>query len=279
MPIAETDFDQRQRNWATRNGLKCDAKEYLLGYEGNLLEPLSPLALRDLSSGNGSELNNKMRSLLRSSSALAVNFFHYWSRLNWTEREPLHLALGCKHSIGDIRFEYKPSYPLPTFPPNLDVVLRFTDHTLQQSPYGVGIESKLKEPLSDKVMDFRAGYSKDTWWANAGLPDCQQLVDDVMHGRIMFEYLGVDQLLKHTLGLATEFGDNFTLIYVSYDFANEPARQQHLDEIQRFTARVSSEINFKAVTYQDLYSSLVGECANVMGWHKPYLDKLAERYF
>ncbi len=243
-------------------------------------------ALIDFKNGNGNELDGNMRSLIRSSSALAANFFHYWSRYDWPARRPLHNALGTTHADGDIRFEYKTKdYPLKAYvpnapPPNIDVVVHYSGSGDGQ-PLALGIESKLHELFDRKKMTFGDTYAKEHWWADRGLPKCEALVDRIKKGSEKYEHLGADQLLKHTLGLATEFEDRFSLLYLYYDFADEPAAQQHRDEIVQFEAALGGEIKFKPMTYQALYDSLLTECqnSNSITLHKPYLDNLALRYF
>jgi hypothetical protein len=281
MLVSRDEFNQRQRQWSIGKGLKA-TKDRLASYSENLFEPLSPQALIDFGSGDGRELNDKMCSLLRSSAALTANFFHYWSERDLSERHPLINALGIADGETNIRFEYKTkNYPLKTSPPNIDVIFQYGQDGDNVKPLAFCIESKLQELFDRKTMKFGLTYTKKRWWTECDLPKCQTLVDMIMAGQEKFEHLGADQLLKHTLGLATEFQDRFTLLYLYYEFADEPTAQQHRDEILRFKAALGDEIKFKVMTYQSLYHKLIEECqkSNCIGLHKLYLDYLALRYF
>lgn len=87
------------------------------------------------------------------------------------------------------------------------------------------------------------------------------------------------QLLKHTLGLATwkrsRQSPRFTLYYIFYD-AVGPESQAHRQEIARFAAQVGADLDFRWVTYQDVFARLARDHA---GGNAAYIDYLAGRYF
>ena len=275
MATTYSDFIRRQTQWAIREGLEVDG-DYLGLYDDNLFEPLSPQALIDFTDADGGELKSNMRTLC-SSPALAVNVFHYWSRINWLARKPMHEAFGDVRAKSDIRFEYKLQYPL-TDRPKIDVALIVCDESEQDSTAAIyAIESSLTEWITSKRYDFGRGYFHGVdLWTQANLPQCQSLVQDIYDGRQEFNYLRADQLLKHALGLATEFQGRSQLLYLYYDLADEPVCQDHRDEIDQFRSRVGDEIHFKPMTYQDLFQTLVESCGTN---HKTYMDYLAMRYF
>lgn len=78
------------------------------------------------------------------------------------------------------------------------------------------------------------------------------------------------------MGLATQFKTRFKLLYLYYDFSDEPARDQHLTEIEIFKRRLGDEMVLETMTYQDLYSNLLAECGSE---HGAYATYLGERYF
>ena len=75
---AEQEIRDTQQNWATLRGIPFDSRGYVPEVEANLWQPLSSRARQGFEKGAGSELSGHMRAL-HSSSALAVNFFDYWT--------------------------------------------------------------------------------------------------------------------------------------------------------------------------------------------------------
>jgi hypothetical protein len=91
--------------------------------------------------------------------------------------------------------------------------------------------------------------------------------------REQFSYLDAPQLLKHALGLATQLGLRFDLLYVYFDWPGSESTK-HQAEIARFSERVGSELRFRSFTYQDLFRRLDG-----MNVEPKYLAYLRSRYF
>ena len=266
---------REQRRWAKSKGLQPDARSYLETYERNLFRPLSAKALAAFERGHGSELQDtpsrpaKMRAL-HSSAVLAVNVFDHWSG---NDAGPLLEALGLDSTLTSLDFETQFPTGLAGTPPSLDVAL-----TLGCGET-IGIESKFTEWLTPKRSTrtaFKDKYFEGgaTLWANAGLPACQALAADMQDGSEHFRHLDAAQLLKHTLGLATQHGDRFSLYYVYFDLPC-PASAGHRDDIVRFTERVGAEIRFRAISYQEIFSALI----TLDAVDRSYLDYLASRYF
>ena len=73
----------KQRLWALRRGLPVDERGYTSSPDDNLFEPLNPAVKEQFNDADGGELKPgkdrlpKMQAL-HSSSALAINVFHYW---------------------------------------------------------------------------------------------------------------------------------------------------------------------------------------------------------
>ena len=192
---------------------------------------------------------------LHSSSALGVNVFSYWE--SRADLRPLLSAIDLPGDTGVLEFERK----LPTgaggTPPNLDVVITLADGTL------VGIESKFTEWMTPKPgLGARlAPYVSDdgsSYWSRAGLPSADCIAKALYDGREKYEYLDVQQLFKHALGLARQAaGAPWSLRYV-YLGAPGAAGNDHAEEIARFSAAVGEELRFSAITYQSLFASLAG---------------------
>jgi hypothetical protein len=91
------------------------------------------------------------------------------------------------------------------------------------------------------------------------LPHCQVLAEDIRRKREHFSYLDAPQLLKHALGLATQLGLRFDLLYLYFDWPGSES-VKHQAEVARFSERVGTDLRFKSLTYQDLFLRLeIGE--------------------
>ena len=108
-----------------------------------------------------------------------------------------------------------------------------------------------------------------------GLPQCQKLADRLHRGELQFLYLNAGQLLKHVLGLAQPSVGQFTLFYLWYAVRSDEARH-HGEEIEAFAEEIGSEVDFRALTYQELFSSALRDFGTE---HAAYLSYIEERYF
>ena len=90
----------------------------------------------------------------------------------------------------------------------------------------------------------------------------------------MFEYLDAPQLIKHILGLKTKYGEKgFTFLYLWYDFASVEA-DNHRQEIMTFKDCIENEIDFRYLTYQDLFKAV----SSMPGVENEYLSYMQDRY-
>jgi hypothetical protein len=268
-------FLKRQQDWAIEAGIRFDGRGYLASVTDNLRAPLSSSARKAFEEADGAELRpsrNRPAKMcaLHSSSALTVNFFDYWTG---RDAAPLLRAMG-RHATGALRFEAKFPHGLRGKAPNLDIVFGSAPDlvTAVESKFGEWLSRKRPEVLPFKAKYFPAGASL---WKRNGLAACQLLANDIQDdGSKRFRWLDAPQLLKHALGLATQLRDNFSLSYLYYDWPC-PWRDEHLEEIQRFSRLVGSELRFAALSYQDLFRRL----HKIGGVDTNYLDYLGSRYF
>lgn len=207
---------------------------------------------------------------LASSSALAVNFFDAWRE---APKDPLASALGFEEDIAALSFEHKcKNYPVGPKSPNLDVSLTL------KSGARVGIESKFAEPFRtpgvDSVLALKYYPVGSGRWRKVGLEGAQRLADKM---RGQWDYLDVPQLLKHLLGLRSEAPHEVArLLYLWFDTGLEDA-QQHRKEVEQFRDAIDGDgVDFKAITYQELFRRLDKSHSDpAPGW-RAYLG---ERYF
>lgn len=240
--------------------------------EDNLFHPMSAEIQRQFAEGSGGELGTDEKpgkmSSLRSSSALAYNFFAPWVGC---DVKPLGAAIGQRLSDSYISFEQKFRHGLSSMPPNIDVVL----DVHQARP--LAIECKFSEPygasrphpeIADKYFTGHVGR-----WLEVGLPKCQRLAQTL--GRTEhFRRLGAGQLLKHFLGLASTTKLPPRLVCLWFDTRSEEA-QEHREELDRFRSLLDESIDFRAQTYQEAFSIISRAHEPMTG----YFDYLEGRYF
>ena len=201
---AEKNIRDAQRAWAQSNGLSFCSEGYVCDVEANLWKPLSARARDAFEKGAGSELSCHMRAL-HSSSALAANFFDYWTN---RDKAPLLSALGVDaDGVESLDFEAPFATGLRGTPPHIDIAIRLN------SGFVVAVECKFTEHLER----FNRGQSPSLARAISLLPtvcgfrrDCRsarRLPKNYVKHRYRFEFLDPWQLLKHALGLARQLED------------------------------------------------------------------------
>jgi hypothetical protein len=263
-----------QSVWATKAGLKLDAKGYFSSWEENLHRPLSGRALASFRRGSGNELEDvknraaKMRAA-HSSSALVVNVFEYWS----ASADRVLSALGLPAGGQSVSFEAQFATGLEGGPANLDICVERANGSL------VGVESKFTEWLTPKPASkeyFKQKYfpADRGVWESVGLRGAQRLAQDIHARAKHFRYLDAPQLLKHALGLAVSKRP-FALYYLYYDCAGREA-ELHWAEIQDFQHRVGEDFPFHVGTYQQVYKRIREQAAEFDSAYLAYLDA---RYF
>jgi hypothetical protein len=254
-----------QKSWATGHGIEFNKKGYVQTLQDNLYQPLKDDALDEFVRGRGSELEKKMLAL-HSSSALVVNFFHYW---RYFDISTLSEKMGLPTQYTQLQFEktYPKPEGIPGIRPHIDIEL-----SGESRP--VAIESKFTEPYSRSRTVLKKIYTENiNIWGN--LSNCKLLANQLVTGNIVFEYLDVPQLLKHILGLKTAYGEEgFLLIYLWYEYPSINS-DRHNQEIQTFITCIGNEIDFRAMTYQELFKSI----SSIPGINKDYLSYMQERYF
>lgn len=273
MTNARSQILRQQQGWAASRKIAVPSG-YTESLDANLFQPLHCDTLAEFQRGSGDELGRnghrgKMLAL-HSSSALAVNVFDYWrgQSLSWIADA---LSLTSEPSL--LRFEAQFPTGLPGNPPNLDLAFVLTDRRT------VAVESKFTEPYAHarQVPPFKLKYfpAGDGLWHDRALPQCQRLADRLHRGELQFMYLNAAQLLKHVLGLAQPAVGQFTLFYLWYAVRSDEARH-HGEEIEAFAEEIGSELDFRALTYQELFSSALRDLG---AEDAVYLSYIGERYF
>jgi len=265
-----------QKKWAESEKIEIDKDQYVTNRNKNFFMELSTETLRDFSDGDGAEVlaDQSIRTKIfatHSSSALACNFFEYW---RYRDKKPLAKALKLKQQIKALVFEQKFSMGMSGTMPNLDLALLLSDGTV------VGIESKFTEWMSPHNSIFAESYFIDRKkrWKDVGLPACQNLAESIHRGLEKFRHLNAPQLLKHSLGISNMTSSSSRLIYLYFDLHSESnIKKKHDEEIDQFGKLVKEELQFKAISYQNLFEEL--KKISTDPEHAKYVSYLQKRYF
>ena len=254
-----------QQSWATRRGIHFGKRGYVKNLADNLYEPLKKDSLDDFVRGRGGELESKMLAL-HSSSALVVNFFHYW---RYHGIPPLAELMGLSHQCTHLQFER--TYPKPAgvggIRPHVDI-----EFTGASKP--TAVESKFTEPYSKGRKSLKKAYveTPKVW---GKYTSCELLANQIVSGEKVFEHFDAPQLIKHIPGLKTRYGESgFTLLYLWYDLPSIEA-DKHRREIQSFTDYIEGEIDFRYLTYQDLLETV----SSLPDIDNNYISYMHDRYF
>jgi hypothetical protein len=266
---------EQQETWARGKAFTFEKSSHGSGYTHFLADNLlySTISLKTVDeymAGQGSELERHMRALY-SSSALVVNVFEYWRQ---TQRIA-EVARLCGASIDSTDMEFEKKYKIANLgTPNLDI--EFSGK--QTKPFA--IEAKFSEPYRTTTQrndtNLYKYLIKESLWE--GLRGCQEIAREILAqegGKTKWEYLDAPQLIKHILGLSYKYkSSGFTLQYLWFDCGTEEVKE-FIREILTFRDCVKGEIDFRSMTYQELFSDIKG-LPNV---DKEYTSYLRERYF
>ncbi|MDD3725834.1 MAG: hypothetical protein PHI44_01380 [Candidatus Ratteibacteria bacterium] len=245
--------------------------------EDNLVQPLMPDVEKEFKSGDGGELtgNPSKMQAVHSSSALSVNIFQYWKKINQVS-EIAYVCGFCGKTTKiskDIIFEGK--YQIDKkfqHSPNIDVVI---ENDLASQHKVFAIECKFTEAYSNrKHSGLKEKYLKLDIWKD--LPKLRNLAVSISSEDNHFHYLHPAQIIKHILALKKSFGkDGFRLLYLWYDaFGYEGAK--HREEISEFIEVTKSDnICFHALSYHELIVKLAD---NFRDTHKEYIEYITSRY-
>lgn len=235
---------------------KVDAGGRTADFEDNLVGTISTSQVevlrRQLSAGDGKELEYGPRGerpdahAAHSSSAAAFNNFGAF-----TDAEQC-LQLAGLSGFKDLRVEAKQSIFRGGRAPNLDCLLT-GDGVV------VGVESKLTEMLSPHgVRPWQEAYDRATThalfsgaWSN--------VYRSAIAGEYRTRRLGVDQLLRHALGICRQNpGVERHLVYLYWEPANGSDIEdviEHRREVEEFASRVDEGcIRFHAMTFAELWA-------------------------
>ena len=223
----------------------------------------------DLSGKGGSELEPRRSAPPKfhaaySSAGLAANAFAPW--LSRREAVPF----GDESFPGEVHLEVERSTGLRGTPPTLDCLV--------DGQRALAIESKCTEQFSAHEASFQPAYAE----LAAGIAhrswreEYERLVEDPRR----YRFLDAAQLVKHYLGLKTQFGDrDVTLAYLYWEPVNAdqvPECVIHRAEARAFAAVVDDpHVRFRPMSYADLWTGWDSQAAP---WLREHVAALRKRY-
>ncbi len=278
----------RQIAWANNHGIAligCKGEHarpsYVRTLDENLFQPLSPDAMKAFREGDGDEIGSpaspgKMQAV-HSSSALAVNVFHYWQMIS---KAPTIAALCglCRRKSSDpggLSFENK--YPINDnfrIPPNVDVIIHNHENTQIRV---FAVECKFSEAYGTRGHGgLKRRYltgCRELW---DDMPNLHNLAQSISPDDKEFKNLHAAQLIKHILGLKRAFGrKGFRLLYLWYNVPGAEG-ERHRNEVAEFAVAARKDgILFHSLSYQELICRMAGELRSE---HEAYIRYLTERY-
>lgn len=274
----------KQRDWAAGQQIRVVDRSsrnlsgpllYTELVDDNLFQPLGLSATDDFVGGQGDELAQKLRAL-HSSSAIAVNAFHYWQQSD--EIGTLARIMSWPANAKGLRFEYKFDKPpdIPGYRPNVDVAILYPDGS--EIPF-IGIESKFVEPYRDRPSTLKSAYLLSTVWDRFEMPALRSLArlleQSANDTKRPFKHLNAAQLLRHLVAMCHHAdGKNFQLGYFWYDVAQEEGNV-HRAEIDQFKSIAADDgISFFTCSYQEFLVRVVSQCSS----KQDYVKYLTNRY-
>lgn len=267
-----SDLKTRQQSWARSRGQTVDRAGYFASPAQNL-PWLTDAIRKDFDEADGHEFgvdgSRGKIAALHSSSALAVNFFGYWSM---RESSALAGALGLTSAIQRIRFERKYPTGVGSRAPNLDVLLELASGSVLaiESKFCEPFSSRVKKPVQDKY--FPAGRRM---WSGVGLDGVQRAAQDARTAASGYTLLDAPQLLKHMLGLGTQTREwHLALLWYSPSSEVEIEMRNESDRFRKSLGVDASRFN--AMTYQALWAKLSTALSPA---HREYSEYLQSRYF
>ena len=281
----------KQIAWARRNnitlvgskndrGLHC----YTKVIDDNLFEPLLTEVKDEFNKGDGHELKSSNGypakvNALHSSSALSINIFHYWKRLN--KLDIISTACGLCNSTNQsqlkLNFEKKFSISKEfSTAPNIDVVIENNENN-QYKYYAIECkftEAYSKRQLKSGLDDKYFSSELEVLWKR--IPNLRKLASELSDNKIEFLNFYPEQLIKHILGLLKNCdGKNFRLLYLWYDVIGEDGHN-HRKEIEKFSKYTFEDgIKFSAISYQELIIKL---SENNLEGNEAYIKYITDRY-
>jgi broad specificity phosphatase PhoE len=117
---------------------------------------------------------------------------------------------------------------------------------------------------------------QDGKFLSKGLKNCE--IKESIDNLRKTKHLDASQLIKHILGLKSNYDKNFTLLYLWYDVPGTEG-YEHRQEIEAFASIAKADgINFRHITYQKVIENLDKKEYKNIEKFEEYINYLEERY-
>jgi hypothetical protein len=278
----------KQVQWALNHGIPLIGSKghrgrpaYTQRLDQNLFQSLEPEVLENFRKGDGKEVlgspdNPAKMQAVHSSSALGVNVFQYWQKINQVPVIAAACRLCAKGNKISEKIVFEDKYAIDSeFPiaPNIDVVFYNSDSSTIKR---FAVECKFSEAYAQQGhTGLKPKYMNlNELWQD--IPALYHLAESLCPHDNHFKYLHAAQLIKHILGLKKAFGKKrFRLLYLWYDVLGEGG-VIHKREVEEFLEIAHSDgIKFHTLSYQELIIKLSNEYRYN---HGEYVRYLSERY-
>jgi len=278
----------KQVQWALNQNLALIGSKgdrgrptYVEQLEDNLFEPLLPKTRQEFESGDGGETFGSSNSpakmnAVHSSSALSVNIFQYWQKINQVPSIASACGLCNKKNKYPESISFEQRYPINEsfqFHPNIDVIIK----NRKGSKYKLyAIECKFSEAYSTQGHSgLKQKYIalNDIW---QDIPNLYELSISISPDDKLYTHLHPAQLIKHVLGLKNQYGKiGFRLVYLWYDTLGYEGykHRKEIEEFQKITKK--DNIHFHELSYQALILRLSNEFRDS---HKEHVKYITNRY-
>lgn len=255
-----------QTKWAVNRGLEIGEARHAPDLAANLLHPLTEQTRRALEQSHRRPLGDLALGtsrakpgdlqLLESTLALVLNVFEQAASPG-----ALSLACGGDASAEQVRICSQLSSEDDRLACELDVLFDFdaVPHTSGARP--TALVASYAEPYRSARPQHEPANRISSDWLEAervwaALPMCRQLALDLRIAPKRFEHLDAARLLRASACLTAEYGyRGARLVHVWYD-GGDTAATRYRDEIDRFRFRAGGEVDFRSITWQQLYSLL-----------------------
>jgi len=274
-------ISERQQVWARNAGISFTSDYSVEQIDENLFRPLRPETRNEIASGDGKELDGKLKKLYPSA-ALVANVFDYWRDRTTIAGACFDLPEARRMSFEKVRSIFDGI--LPEDPerknPNIDLELA-GDGTAGN----LALECKFTEPFVIYPRTRRPFTS--TYFC----PDAEPIWEGMERTKAFairlnsqphrFTRLDAPQLIKTALACNRNFGTGrWRLVYVWFEVVGDPLAAEECrclsDELNDFRQQTDGEIRLEVFTWQEVFLRLRAG-SNLAD--SSYIAYLQERYF
>ncbi|HEV2577114.1 MAG TPA: hypothetical protein VGU25_07880 [Acidobacteriaceae bacterium] len=274
-------INERQQVWARNAGIPFASDYSVEQIDENLFRPLRPETRNEIASGDGKELDGKLKKLC-SSAALVANVFDYWRNRTTIAGACFDLPEARRMSFEKVRsiFDGILREDPERKNPNIDLELAG-----DETSGSVALECKFTEPFviyPQTRRPFTSTYfcpAAEPIWA--GMDRTRALAIRLNDESPLFTRLEAPQLIKTALACKRNFrSGRWRLVYVWFEVVGDPLAAAEcrflLDELNDFREQTHGEIPLEVTTWQEVFLRLKARSDLA---DSSYIAYLHERYF